>query len=517
MKLLIIDDEKLTREGLIQNIDWDGLGINEVLQSDDGVNALVLVKEHHPDIILSDIRMPRLNGIQLVNKVYELLPDTSIIFMSGYSDKEYLKAAIKLKAISYVEKPIDHDELKEAVQEAIDQVHMIKHHKLSTDYHLKEQNSQLALLLTQNDKTMNHKIHSLIESLHLSISDNTYITTCIVDLQTAPSKLGSSKITDFLSKWKDILYKKDLNILSALKNDKYLIAHIYKNEKVSAQSIYNACAELQVILTDICRFFIAIGITVKGPFEVNRSYQSAAILLQSAFFSDYNTILSLTDAKADTTLWRDQIPTFVKALTEKNFEQAKYIVNSLYHNLKNCQTMLPNQVKDIYYKYFIQLGNCLVKNQLSSSGDQLEANNNWDSVAGCHTLKELHSLLLKKLESIFETLESGATDHPIVYQIKDFICKNYSIETLSVKDIGEHVYLSTSYVCTLFKAETGQTLNQYLTEYRIDMAKQLLDDSHYKITDISSRVGYHDGNYFSKTFKKYVGLTPSEYREKMLK
>ena len=90
-------------------------------------------------------------------------------------------------------------------------------------------------------------------------------------------------------------------------------------------------------------------------------------------------------------------------------------------------------------------------------------------------------------------------------------------ETLSVKDISTHVFLSTSYVCTFFKNETGKTLNQYITEYRMEKAKQLLKDARFKIADISSRVGYNDGNYFGKSFKKYCGLSPSEYREQNLK
>ena len=90
-------------------------------------------------------------------------------------------------------------------------------------------------------------------------------------------------------------------------------------------------------------------------------------------------------------------------------------------------------------------------------------------------------------------------------------------DSLSVKDISAHVFLSASYVCTFFKNETGQTLNQYLTEYRMEKAKQLLKNGRFKISDISSRVGYSDGNYFGKSFKKYSGLSPSEYREKNLK
>lgn len=107
-------------------------------------------------------------------------------------------------------------------------------------------------------------------------------------------------------------------------------------------------------------------------------------------------------------------------------------------------------------------------------------------------------------------------EHPTIFLIREYISRNYMNETLSVKNISEHVFLSASYVCTFFKNETGQTLNQYLTEYRMERAKQLLADPRYKITDISSRVGYSDGNYFGKSFKKYTGFTPSEYREKML-
>jgi two-component system response regulator YesN len=87
---------------------------------------------------------------------------------------------------------------------------------------------------------------------------------------------------------------------------------------------------------------------------------------------------------------------------------------------------------------------------------------------------------------------------------------------LSIKDISDHVFLSSSYVCTVFKNETGKTLNQYLTEFRIERAKKLLMDSRYKITDISTKVGYNDGNYFGKSFKKIVGLSPSEFREQYL-
>ena len=107
MKLLIVDDEELTRTGVISSIDWKSLDIDEVLQADDGINGLEAARIHKPEIILCDVRMPRMDGITMLEKLEQFLPDTVPIFMSGYSDKEYLKAAIKLKAVNYIEKPLN--------------------------------------------------------------------------------------------------------------------------------------------------------------------------------------------------------------------------------------------------------------------------------------------------------------------------------------------------------------------------------------------------------------------------
>ena len=115
MKLLIVDDEELTRVGVISSIIWQSIGIDEVLQADDGMNGLEMARMHKPDIILCDVRMPRLDGIQMLEQLETILPDVVPVFMSGYSDKEYLKAAIKLKAVNYIEKPLDPLEIQDAV------------------------------------------------------------------------------------------------------------------------------------------------------------------------------------------------------------------------------------------------------------------------------------------------------------------------------------------------------------------------------------------------------------------
>ena len=122
MKLMIVDDEKLTRDGLVNSIEWGELGIDAVAQAEAGLHGDELSKAFRPDIVLGDVRMPRMTGIEMAEKLQADNGNVSIIFMSGYSDKEYLKAAIKLKAVSYVEKPIDLEEIKEAVRRACREV-----------------------------------------------------------------------------------------------------------------------------------------------------------------------------------------------------------------------------------------------------------------------------------------------------------------------------------------------------------------------------------------------------------
>ena len=172
---------------------------------------------------------------------------------------------------------------------------------------------------------------------------------------------------------------------------------------------------------------------------------------------------------------------------------------------------MPNQAKDLYYKLFRALDEAARQLKLTQYNAQ---ENLIDALEKTFSFNELHQKLSQKTDDFFQTAANTEEENSTIFLIKDYIGQKYMNETLSVKDISEHVFLSTSYVCTFFKNETGQTLNQYLTEYRMEKAKQLLADPRYKISDISSRVGYSDGNYFGKSFKKYTGLSPSEYRDK---
>lgn len=521
MKLLIADDEELTRIGLIDSLDWESLGIGPIFQADDGVNALNTARLHRPDIILCDVRMPRMDGIQMIERLEEFLPDASVIFMSGYSDKEYLKAAIKLKAVNYVEKPLNPEEIKEAVLEAIERRERSLRTRQNENLYSLETASHLALLLTKPYNENIDRISALSDELSLRLMPGSSFTTYIVKLRT--SEPDGRLLRDLRNDFTDYLTHYHLEVFYIQIHGVYHVFHILGSTMPSAIAFSAVEAYLKEQFAPFGDYFIGRGDSVSGISRAYHSYTSAAVMLQSSFFFSPCTLLSSlgrTAHPADaSTLERPEEITeaFKEALLAKERDKCIEVLDCLYKAYSESRSHLPNQVKDIYYKLFMIINDS--RQVLKLSHDPTE-NTTEESISEhlekCFTYQELHQMLITKTEQFFQDINSYVPEDSTIFLIKDYIAKHYADDALSIKEISDHVFLSASYVCTYFKNQTGKTLNQYLTEYRMEKAMQLLSDARYQITDISSKVGYSNGNYFSKSFKKFVGLSPSKYREKML-
>jgi two-component system response regulator YesN len=257
---------------------------------------------------------------------------------------------------------------------------------------------------------------------------------------------------------------------------------------------------------------------VEGIENAYHSYENAVILLQKSFFFKPCTIMlkgttSVDKSGAITNIISD-LPS---SLESKDNDKVSALLDRLYDSCIESTVLLPNQVKTYYFSLFTELYKQREKNQLITDISIKNNESIMDIMDGCFSYTTLHQLLLKKVDAFFTDLNSNVAENKIIYLIKNYIANNYGNPNLSVKDISEYAHLSVSYLCTFFKSETGTTLNQYITEYRMDKAKQMLVDPRNKISDISEQVGYNDGNYFGKSFKKLVGLSPSEYREKVMR
>ncbi|MCD8154995.1 MAG: response regulator [Clostridiales bacterium] len=519
MTLLIVDDEELTRNGLLSSIDWPSLGIQKVLQADDGIRGLEMARLHRPEIILCDVRMPRLDGITMLKQLEDTLPDCVPIFMSGYSDKEYLKAAIRLKAVSYIEKPLNPSEVREAVQDA----RAVYEQRLRTHrgdaIHSRAAASSLAARLTVPFSSDNEEIYSLAAELSLAVEPPVAFTAVILRLNTY-AEAPRPPFDEIQNAFLHFLEPRHLNSIYVEKRVEYLVYFIFGSRKPDRTDLASIGDFLGNQFAPYGKYYLASGDTVTGISRAYESYASAVVLLQSGFFFPAGTFLTAdllreVPEKPSLSPLPEAPETFLlNLLLEGNHSECISFLGVLSQYLDRNHTQMVNQVRDLYYRLFISVREARKQKQLSADKEESQGSI-MEALDGAFTFQELHSLLKEKTEKYFSDLENAVAENSTIYQIKDYISKNYMNVSLSVKDISSHVFLSTSYVCTFFKNETGQTLNQYLTEYRMEKAKQLLSDPRYKISDISARVGYADGSYFGKSFRKYSGLSPSDYREKM--
>ncbi|MCD7746139.1 MAG: response regulator [Lachnospiraceae bacterium] len=519
MKLLIVDDEELTRVGVVSSINWRSLGIDEILQADDGVNGLEMARLYRPEIILCDVRMPRMNGIAMLEQVEKILPDTVSIFMSGYSDKEYLKAAIRLKTVNYVEKPLDPAEIQEAVLEAIRLYRQKQHSHRGEELHSLQTASRLALLLTMPYETNQKSISELSDELGLSLSQDTFFMSVIIHPQKIPEDPRLS-YDSICHRFQDYIDTFDFNCIYIEKKLQHIVYFIFGNGSPFESTITDIVQFIGNCYIDFGNYHIAAGEPYTGIASAYRSYTDAVVLLQSSFFFPAGTLLTsdflsqIRNEPEEPDFAVSMEAAFEKAVSSMDAGSCDRFLEALYQHYDGNHALLPNQVRDLYYKLFLVLEEASRQRHLTAN-IPAPAEGIMDAIENAFTYHELHQALSDRTHRFLEEASQAAPENPTIVQIKDYISKNYQNELLSVKDISSHVFLSVSYVCTYFKNETGQTLNQYLTEYRMERAKELLQDARYKITDISSKVGYSDGNYFGKSFKKYSGLSPSEYREKM--
>ncbi len=520
MKLLIVDDEELTRNGLVSSIDWENLGITEIRQACDGADGLKTARAFLPDIILCDVRMPRMNGITMLEQIEAFLPDVAAVFISGYSDKDYLKAAIRLKAVNYIEKPIDPAEIRETITRAVEQCRMLRINK-SDDRYANPKAAQLAYCFTIPYATCRDTVSSLCESFHNYFGGDRfkYITTFIVKLLDAPE--NPMELAGAYEELRLYLSRMHLQMICSEKRIHHLVFHIFGEHCTLDDSLQLIAQEMNRIFASCRERCIAIGDTACGVADAYHSYESAVIALQSSFFFEPGSILTAKGMSAlpvaDTTRIHEEVNRYITALGEDGEDQVQQALHSLEKLLRHRTGMLPNRLKGIYYEMFSCLYRMRKQNQLHPDFVLENQDNIMDIMDSCFSFFQLHRILTEKTAAYFRDFRNRSPENSIIYMIREYIGAHYPDAGLSVKSISEHVNMSASYTCTFFKNETGMTLNQYITDFRMKKAAQLLADPRSRINDISSQVGYNDGNYFSKSFRKYTGFSPSEYREQVIK
>lgn len=525
MKILIVDDEVTTRNGLKKYIHWDMLGIDEIQDVGNAQDAIELANTYQPDIILSDICMPGTDGIQLCQQLRQYQPNCRIIFLSGYSEKEYLKAAIALSAVSYVEKPIEIPEVEHAIKEAVNQC--LKEQKQKREFENINQTLINNLSLVKN-RVMSTLIYSRnIDGLDqdLKLLDN------IFQNKDAFYLVVIFKMNHDVANWQqeDSNKKRELSTLFSsfehiitYKDSRHLVTIVscqndsdFRSHGKAIVSIKQAFAAKSINCNDV---YCAIGQPEKGLYHVIDSYQKAVIAMQKLFFCGYGNVVEYSDANSNNSLTNTFIyEEFIKSFDNHDKVLTISIVNKIYDFFIVQDYVLINNIKNIYFQMIYHIMHSAEKfhGQLDFTVE-LPSDYIWEKVSSIDTLQELHDFMLEKINSVFDYYQDLNSNHSTILDVAYHIQQNFSDVNLSISWLSEQVYLSPTYLSNLFKKETGKTIGQYISAVRIERSKAFLRDKQFKLYHIAENVGYQDPNYFAKMFKKLVGITPSEFREKGL-
>ena len=510
LSVLIVDDEVITRKGLRTHIDWEKLSIGTIYDSGNAREALQIVAECKPDIILSDVNMPGMNGIEMCREIRKLHSACQILFLSGYSDKEYLRGAISLEAVDYVEKPIDIAEVEEALQRAC-----------AKQQRQLEEKEKLVRLENENYSLT---VRRLIERMILPTAASKWIQA---DLQKI--NLPWSSMQEFFV----VLFRLgesrvgEQDVTRAIKEQFQGVSYLYTRKE--AKHLLFVCAfptqAINSLVERLAQYvsaqrkqmlYCAVGDPVLCVEQVYESYQSAVIKLQQMTFWNrtgfvYEHYFAEKPLQFDEQIFGE----FLSGMKQYREDMVVLAEEKLYAFMLLQQGSMVSSVKGIYFRFV----EALFQNAQFTAGNDEASDAGmvgmiWEKLHELETLKKCQAYLKEETEGFFQNVKELAENNRTIISVIAYIQTNYQEAELGLEEIAEHVYLSQNYLSGLFRRKMGKTITQYIVDVRMDQAKTLLRNRSLKLYDVAERVGYRDANYFTKIFKKSVGITPSEYREK---
>lgn len=529
LKVLISDDEIKVCKLIECLIDWNSLGLEIVGVVHDGVSALNFIKEHPLDIIITDIRMPEINGLELIQQAKQLNENLNFIIISGYNQFDYAQQAIKFGVEDYILKPIKKKELTACLVKIVDKreaLEKTENEKVSLLQRLNidQQKVKTTLLTKLITNTGNGNLIPSLEyvNTHYYCNFNEEYYQIII-IQPIFEKLIDTQLFSFLaSKIKDLIaaefhFLPELIIvereeeLFCLFNGSLNDFEILKNR---LNHLRNTILNLQEVVSKMKIYIFSS--TVKKGFEQLYNCMEEAV---SASYDKLITRKSMIEYKPapESPLITDIITAsfrkeFLLAIETINAEKLNQLIEMLIHDMK---TSSPSG--HLIYDVYTELLNTYAFG-IKSYGFSI------DYTPVIHRLRKdfyqqtdlpelMNHLLSVMNQSLldYQTEKEQEVSRPIRLA-KQYINANYR-DSLTLDRVGNEIGLNPTYFSSLFKKETGDSFIDYLNDVRIENAKPLLLDRTFTLIDICEMVGFNDIKYFKKRFKKSTGLSPTDYRK----
>ena len=540
-RIILVDDEEEVRKSIIRKIDWTAVGFAVVGDAENGEDALEKIENLEPDVVLTDIRMPYMDGLTLAERIRQKYPSMKIVIFSGYDDFEYAKQAIKLNVTEYILKPVNVEELtailkriKTNLDEEIEQkrnVNLLRENYKRSLPILREQFLKDLISRPMDGET----VQTLLREYDIPLAGAKKWIAIAVELELE-QELTQEEAPLPLHEEKNLIPISVMQILSENLKPSYRFSLLSfsgsadaKIAGIAAIDENNSQTELINILGDICKEIrktlkvpvtIGIGHSAQKLENISRSFQSALDALGYRSVVGTGSTIYINDVEpgigGKLQFGSEEESALIQAIKFGPEEKIRETVRGIVDRMNEARVHARQQ-----QAYILSVANCMIQliQQYDLNMEEIFA----EDPLGPDPFTVIQSMLNRENFSrwLFQTAlkinnalsrERDYAARQVIEKAKQYIMDNYQDPGLSVEQICRYLHMSPAYFSTMFKKATGQTYIAYLTEVRLNKAVELLNMTDERTYVIASQVGYQEQNYFSYVFKKRFGVSPTKFR-----
>jgi len=524
-KVFLADDEIVVREGIRNNFPWDETDFSLVGEASDGEMALSMLQDIKPDILITDIRMPFMDGLELCRQLSAMMPWMYIIIISGHDDFTYAKEAISIGVKEYLLKPVSVQELKRVLERMGEGIHAEK-----------QQQANLRIFRDQLASSSELLKQKLLSDLILGVPESEIIKRARA-LQTGLT--AKRYLVMVIDPGKAASYAEDLrsaeSVICRLANNsggtvymcqlqgRFVLLIMGDDDADVEERTYGLA---QSIRYDIERNtalspMVTIGTTVSFLYKVPASYREACSLLATMIESEESNrnrrILGVLDiAPAEGLSLMDvKMPKIYDRLRHANRADVDGILTDFINELGESAAKSKLLMNYLFVDTVLAASRIVrdcggVPQEVIPAAFQAEGKTAV-TIGVDETLALAKDVIYKALE--FRDEQGSERYGVVIRKAKAFIGEHYADPEITLRQVSNEVAMSNNHFCTIFSQETGVTFTEYITTLRIEKAKELLRGRQMRTSDVAADIGYNDPHYFSYLFKKYTGLTPRDYRK----
>ena len=516
--LVIVDDESVIRQGMCNYIPWSEMGFHVAADFEDGKETIEYIKNHPVDVIITDIEMAEVTGLDLTRYIHEEMPDIKVVILSGYKVFEYARKAVEFNVEHFLLKPINLDEVKEVFDKikrdldserstyALDMTRQKEFEAV-----LNEFQEQFFVSLLVGGVMSNESIAKKSKLLRLDLNVNH--PCALLDLKIQQIKADEVTVQEQQQGQQELLHS-----MFGQKNEdiKYYVANLASdiikvvaicNEQIKAEAFLK---QLESQVDDKCEIVlklleIDIKVSIEKVFENMQELMAHKYTLQMHVQSDNTGIKLVPD---DYRRLMQKYKLLIEIINDGDFESLNSLVDNIFFEFRKLPL---DYVKNLTIDMFSMLSNKFI-----NMGSNLWANTNeilnYKELLDLDHIDQLKRRTKELLQRVITLVDDAQNDvsKSVVEQAIEYIKENYG-EDISLNTIADRYFLNPNYFSRLFKRYTGSTFTDYLMEIRMKMAKELIRTGKYKMYEIGGLVGYTSSKYFFRVFKQFTGCSPAEF------